>query len=233
MKIAVPITAINLDQIRRDIDSAEKEGADLIELRVDYLSHEEELRERTIERLLDFPSIPIIFTNRHKDEAGPDPRAGFPGTESQRKYLLDFAFSKGVDYADIEASYPLEIKNRKNTRIIYSAHDFMKTPRNLEGLYRKIRKNISGFREGEGGDLIKIATMAKSREDAIRMLDLTRVAQSFIGVCMGEYGKPTRAIGPYFGSYLAYASLEAGKESAPNQLRIRDLRELSSRLGID
>jgi len=43
---------------------------------------------------------------------------------------------------------------------------------------------------------------------------------------MGEEGKISRIMAPYFGSYLSFASLERGAESAPGQLTVEEMREI-------
>ena len=42
---------------------------------------------------------------------------------------------------------------------------------------------------------------------------------------MGSLGIPTRVLGPVYGSYLTYAALARGNESAPGQLTIKELKE--------
>jgi len=50
--------------------------------------------------------------------------------------------------------------------------------------------------------------------------------RKIIALCMGEEGKISRIMAPYFGSYLSFASLERGAESAPGQLTVEEMREI-------
>ena len=61
------------------------------------------------------------------------------------------------------------------------------------------------------------------------MLDLVDSASAngdIIGICMGEFGSPTRVLGPLYGGYLTFASLGEGKASAPGQLTVEDLKRI-------
>ena len=55
--------------------------------------------------------------------------------------------------------------------------------------------------------------------------------KQIIGVAMGRLGTMTRVFGPQVGSYLTYASLEKGKESAEGQLTLENMRTILSILG--
>jgi 3-dehydroquinate dehydratase len=43
---------------------------------------------------------------------------------------------------------------------------------------------------------------------------------------MGEKGRISRVMAPLLGSYLSYASLDTGAESAPGQLTIAEMRQI-------
>ena len=47
-----------------------------------------------------------------------------------------------------------------------------------------------------------------------------------IAFCMGEQGKISRVMAPLLGSYLTYASLNKGEESAPGQLTVKEIKEV-------
>jgi 3-dehydroquinate dehydratase I len=81
-----------------------------------------------------------------------------------------------------------------------------------------------------GADIIKMVTYAESVEDNLRLLNLLaygrRRGQEMIAFCMGAMGRPSRIMAPLFGSFLTYASLEAGAESAPGQLTAGEMKQL-------
>ncbi len=213
MRIAVPIISGTMDDAKRCMDRATALGVDIIELRLDYMHYANE--KINVERLLKYCELPKIVTVRHKDEAG-----RFIGTEKKRvNYLLE-AIALGAEYVDIELNHYHELP-REKTQIIVSYHNFENTPSRLvELIYRKIL--------GRNPDIAKIATIANSIDDSVRMLGLVAQAKhegrNIIGICMGEEGTMTRVHGPAFGGYLTFASLD-GNSSAPGQLSVGQIRQ--------
>jgi 3-dehydroquinate dehydratase/shikimate dehydrogenase len=214
MRIAVSITAESLDEALRDMDEAEQAGADIIELRIDFM------RNPNIERLLGHNGVPKIVTNRVYQEGG-----RFKGSEDERIAALRQAIALGAEYVDIELEYfqPLQ---RRDTKLIVSYHNFDETPRYLLDIYSKIAKKCP--------DIIKIATMANSCKDSLRMLNMVSNAdRDVIGICMGQEGGITRLFGPLVGGYLTFASLNDEKAAAPGQISIYNLREMQKMLGVE
>ena len=98
---------------------------------------------------------------------------------------------------------------------IFSYHNFSHTPENLEEILQEMQKTPATY--------YKIATMAHSTLDSLRMLALMKAHPNLIGVCMGKKGEITRILGPVFGCPIIYASLNADWQSAPGQLTAREL----------
>ena len=48
---------------------------------------------------------------------------------------------------------------------------------------------------------------------------------------MGEHGKISRLLSPVFGAFFTFASLEAGSETAPGQISIREMKSAYSSTG--
>jgi 3-dehydroquinate dehydratase/shikimate dehydrogenase len=212
MRVVIPIIAESMADALRDIDKAEK-VADILELRLDFMSNPH------LTQLLKHSSLPKIVTNRTKFEGG-----RFEGTEEKRISYLQEAISLGAEYVDIESDYYFPFK-KHSTKIIVSHHNFEYTPDDLNGIYNKIAL--------QNPDIIKIATKANSYEDSLRMLELVHNAnRDIIGICMGQYGVITRVLGPLYGSYLTFASLEDGKSSAPGQMSVAELKQACQLLQI-
>ncbi len=198
--------------------------ADCLELRIDQIRdcHLEQLmRQRQSGKQ-------ILVTNRREAEGG-----GFPGSERERIALLKQAVALGADLVDIEArtAKPLlkELKaeierHGSRAQLIISHHDLKATP--SEGALRKRFDCCNEI----GADIVKICTYAREMEDNLRVLGLIPYArkrgQTIIAFCMGEKGRISRVMAPLLGSYLSYASLDKGAESAPGQLTIRETREI-------
>jgi len=81
-----------------------------------------------------------------------------------------------------------------------------------------------------GAAIAKIAVTPRSIEDVASVLGVVEEFKSkdrdVIGIAMGKLGVMTRVFGPLIGSYLTYASLERGKESAEGQLTLEEMRTI-------
>jgi 3-dehydroquinate dehydratase type I len=196
--------------------------ADVIELRADYI------RDISLGKLIGAKEGKLLITNRKMDEGG-----RFEGSESERVALLKEAVRLGVDYVDIELSTKealieellLKIRGNDNrTKLIISHHDFNKTPPE-----RELKKRFYECR-GAGADIVKIVTYANSVEDNLRVLNLIPYAignnKAIIAFCMGNSGRISRAVAPILGSYISFASLERGDESAPGQITASEMKEI-------
>lgn len=218
-RIAVPITAVQTSDALRDMDDVAKIPA-IAELRLDYL------RKPNLERLVKFHPAVKIVTNRARSEGG-----NFMGEEEKRAAYLQYAIHLRAEYVDIEFAYLHllrldEIKIQPPTKLIVSYHNFKETPGNLEEIYKRIADTRA--------DIVKMATRANSLADSSRMLDLVAEKSSekdIIGICMGENGVGTRISGPAYGGYLTFASLDKGKESAPGQMTVQELKDTWKFLG--
>ena len=212
MYIAASITGQTLDQALKNIEAAVSQQPDILELRIDYMK---DLSEKALDRLLAACELPVIVTNRHRDESGPDPKAGFKGLEIRRIAYLKQAIDRRAAYVDVEARHyhPFE---KQTTKLIVSYHDFDKTPENLTSRYKMI-KSLSN------ADIAKFATKAVSEEDVRRMIELIEQADTpIIGICMGELGERTRL---HPGNYLTFACLTKEQASAPGQFTVEQIRE--------
>ncbi|WP_295101982.1 shikimate dehydrogenase [uncultured Candidatus Kuenenia sp.] len=209
--ICVPIVANNNNDAIHDMECASK-IADAVELRIDYI-HDLNLRQ-----ILGKCTKPVIVTNRPVREGGK-----FRGTEEERLQLLKQAIQLQADYVDIEHDSIRNVKKNGNalfaaskTKIIVSYHNFRETPENLSEIYNTLFQS--------GADIVKIVTHANSITDNIKIYQLLQQSKiPIISFCMGEYGIISRILYKIFGSYLTFASLQKGKESAPGQINIEEL----------
>lgn len=185
------------------------QGAQLVELRVDYVG-----RAVNLKRLLGDRPGPVVITARRREDGGRWMRS-----EQERLALLRTAIVEGVEYVDIESDVAAQIPRYGTTKRIISFHDFEETPENLEELHAAMAE--------EDADIVKIATMANSFSDNLRMIDLVKKAKvPTIGICMGEMGLITRIMSDRLGSPFTYATFNKEKEMAPGLLEWRELQEL-------
>jgi len=219
----IPICAQTTESALELMERAEP-LADCLELRIDQISDcnlEQLMRRRR-------PGSRLLVTNRKKAEGG-----SFTGSERERIALLKEAVALGADLVDIEASTAKPLLNELKTQIkkygnrtrwICSFHDLARTP---SASFLQKRFNACSK---IGAAIVKICTYAHEAADNLRVLGLIPYArkrgQEIIAFCMGEKGRISRVMAPLIGSYLNFATLDIGAESAPGQLTIGEMRKI-------
>jgi len=207
--IAIPIVASTTNEALKDIKKAKQ--SDLIELRLDFIK---DINEKNLEKLIKKTE------NKNKKTIVTD--------RKNRLNLIKKAIELKAALIDLDISIGEKtikkiIENRFKTKVIVSSHNFKKTnKKEIEKKYNQIKKL--------NPDIIKIVTTANSIDDNIIILDLITKAKKdnkkVIALCMGEKGEISRILSPLLGSYLTFASLKKGKESAPGQIDIKTLKNV-------
>ncbi len=212
---------VSLGRTRHKMMLAEHEalaerGAELVELRLDWLSHSPDLG-----RLLKDRPTPVVVTCRRPRDKGL-----WKQSEDQRQTLLRAAMVSGAEYVDLEEDVAASISRYGATKRIVSYHNFDKTPPNLEEIHARLAKHDP--------DIVKIVTMANSPLDNVRMLRLVQQAQvPTVGFCMGEFGIPSRILAGRYGAPFTYATFHKERTMAPGQLAFEEMRDLFRYDSID
>lgn len=190
-----------------------------------------------IEYLFSSSDTPLVATCRVADDGN--------GTWEEAEQKLTAAVEAGAAFLDLEIEAPKEIGKRLRracteygTTMIRSSHFFAGTPSDdvLQSTVEKCRKF--------GGEIVKIAAMAVSEEDVVRVLGLYSVAEpaevtvhterqvslrqaqrpqeahrtcELIAFSMGEIGKASRLECLKLGSPFTYAALSEEEAAAPGQ----------------
>ncbi|MEZ6067812.1 MAG: shikimate dehydrogenase [Planctomycetaceae bacterium] len=184
-------------------------GAELVELRLDWLNRAPDLK-----RLLGDRPGPVIVTCRRPEDGG-----RWKGTEEQRQALLRHAIVLGAEYVDLEDDIAAKIPRYGKTQRIVSRHNFNETPPDLEEQYAELTRLDH--------DLIKFVTMAHSPTDNVKLLRLVSSAKTpTIGFCMGEVGLASRILCVKYGSPFAYATFSRERILAPGQIAFDDMRSM-------
>jgi 3-dehydroquinate dehydratase / shikimate dehydrogenase len=186
-----------------------QQGAKLVELRLDYINGEINLRRLITDR----PS-PVVVTCRREIDGGK-----YLGTEDARQRLLRTAIAEGVEYVDLEEDIAGSIPRFGKTKRIVSLHDFRKTPENLEEIHARLA--------ALDADIVKIATMANQPHDNLRMLNLIRDSKvPTVAICMGDIGTPSRLLAGRFGAPFTFATFHHERTLAPGQLSFVQMTEI-------
>jgi 3-dehydroquinate dehydratase type I len=164
---------------------------------------------------------PWIACNRCAEEGGK-----WAGDEARRIDELLKAVELGADIVDIE----LETRNlekaipliKKRAKCLLSFHELEKTP-SLDRMKGIVNRQLEA-----GADICKVITTAQRFEDNLNVLQLITDSPKtkMVSFAMGPLGLASRILCPLVGGDFTYASIEKGKESAPGQLTVRDLRKI-------
>lgn len=218
--ICAPIMGDTVDRMLLQIHDAKEQGADVVELRVDFLKNFNPNHDLQV--LIQNSSLPTLVTFRPTWEGGQ-----YDGDESKRRSALCRAMELGADYIDIELKVADEffdlIGENRNTKtaVIVSSHNYQMTP-SVEEI-----GNLVSRIQATGADIVKIATTATDITDCARILQvLTHPQVPMIGLVMGERGLISRILCAKFGGYLTFGTLEQGAVSAPGQPTVKDLLDL-------
>jgi 3-dehydroquinate dehydratase-1 len=187
---------------------------DLFEVRIDLIGDGWRGLARQLKK-------PWVACNRSADEGG-----SWEGSEAKRREELLSALELGASIIDIE----LTMGNRqemvqlikKRAQCLLSFHDFEKTP-SLDRMRELIQKQLEA-----GADICKVVTTAQKFEDNLAVLQLISdfPKARVVAFAMGPLGFTSRIMCPLAGGDFIYASIETGKEAAPGQITVADLRKI-------
>ncbi len=189
---------------------------DIVELRLDLLTPDEQKKASSFPSLVDKP---VILTCRRVQDGGKCTM-----TERSRRTLLISLLNEGnFAYVDIEDDVKKnDVENaakEKGVRIIRSYHDF-------EGVPEDIFSHINAL--SKRGDIAKIAVTPHSILDVVTLFrineELKDTEKIIIG--MGEWGVCTRILYKKMGSILTFGSSVKNNEIAPGMISVRELKEL-------
>ena len=198
--------------------------ADVIEVRLDSMERPD------VPACCAALAKPLLFTNRPTWEGG-----AFSGSEEQRMEPLLEAIRQQAAYVDCELRAERSLQKQLlkaisdgPTRLILSWHDFESTPHYVDLLDLLTQMMNSEAHIG------KIVTTAHSPEDVLQLLQIQRYAVEagfpLSCFCMGEAGRISRLATLYLGGYMTYACLNDARATAPGQLTLDRLRQLTALL---
>ncbi|MGB8323563.1 MAG: shikimate dehydrogenase [Candidatus Acidiferrum sp.] len=188
-----------------------------IELRLDWLKNDEE-RHKLLRWLGAQRNRKAQFIATCRRRVGGGEFAGDAGAEL---FWLMKAREAGCQWCDLEVETLRELPGKSVRgysvpgKVLLSYHDFQKTPR--------LPKKLS-LPERAGVDGMKVAGMARTIGDSVRLLRALRRSSRVVAVPMGEVGIPARILALREGSALAYAPVAAA--TAPGQVDLHDLKHL-------
>jgi 3-dehydroquinate dehydratase type I len=220
--ICLPISADTPEKLLAAVREC-GEGADLLEIRLDFLERPE---EADIAGIAKAASLPLICTCRHGSEGGK-----WHGEEKRRIKILKNAAVSGATYIDVELiSGPDVLRELRETtsaagcKLIVSFHDFSGTPA------RDSLLDVMLGQQNAGADIGKIVVMAKSPRDVAVPFSIYHVADRadfpLVAFSMGEPGRISRVACLAMGAPFTFAAPDTGAGTAPGQITVSEMRRL-------
>ncbi|MFW9879228.1 MAG: type I 3-dehydroquinate dehydratase [Candidatus Thorarchaeota archaeon] len=235
--VPIPIRSANLLEIKSIIEESLKSDPNLIEFRYDYINDVQQITKNFVDELLaDIqPKIPVIFTFRVYSEGGQ-----INIEEAIRFEILKTLILSQPNYLDIEMNTEkrmlgeiIHLANQKNVNLIFSSHDFDKTPSykivsdQIQNFLDRLREEYGLDSKGINKIILKLIFTAQKYEDNLIPLklckEITEKNTKIISFCMGPLGIFSRILCVLNGSFLTYGSID--EKTAPGQINIKKIRE--------
>lgn len=193
--------------VQIEIQEAAKRGAQLIELRLDFLAKAPDFK-----RLLANKPCALVATVRRPQDGG-----RWPGSEEERRMLLRQAIVDGFDWVDVETDIAEQIRRFRNVKRIISYHNLREVPANLDQIHERMCQ--------QDADVVKLAVTAQHPVDNLRVLKLVQKASKpTVAFCMGDLGIPSRILCAKFGAPFTYAAFNKERGIAPGILAYDELK---------
>ncbi|MHA1985555.1 MAG: type I 3-dehydroquinate dehydratase [Promethearchaeota archaeon] len=243
--IPIPVKSAIVSEIAPTIEKVIDLNPDFIELRLDYIPDIQKITKDFIIDLINRiqPKIPVICTFRDNSEGGQIKIEAI-----ERLQIIKFLIEAKPKYLDIEINTERDILDEiidlalhKNVSLIYSFHDFDKTPtfnealNVLENSLKKLKQNAQIDQKIVENGIIKLIFTAQSFEDNLVPLQLCKIKASkklrLISFCMGDLGLFSRILCNFSNSFLTYSSFS--EKTAPGQINITKLRDILNFLNFN
>ena len=249
--VCVTLRGRTSEEMISEAPKALKMGADILEVRLDFLwTTEEKIRTKKIsdegekEKIevlvnqLEFEEIdyreeiekisssiqaPVLMVCRPQEHGG-----FFPSGEDERFSVLRSAIESNPSWIDLEIDIPIKEREElvslvgEQTEIMASFHSLERTPSISE-----ITKEISEAQEL--GDIVKACYTTSDRKDALRIfeaaLELKSTEQKYCIMGLGPGGDWARIHAPVLGQGIVFATTDSGWHLAQQgRINASDLR---------
>ncbi|MCG3136924.1 MAG: Shikimate dehydrogenase (NADP(+)) [Phycisphaerae bacterium] len=214
-------------QFQADFHLALQKGADLVELRLDLLTPEEQEKWPQYEAWLREHADKLLICNRAAEQGG-----GHESSLVDRLGLLRAAASCQPRLVDFEYSYyqtsdsiRQKVEQLATRREEHWEHLLLSDHRGEDSTTALAKR----FRELAecGAERFKLVWANRWPEENFQALEWQRQANAAGTIfCSGADGWPSRILGRKFGASLTYAAISAERPTATDQLTLDDLLEL-------
>ena len=210
--VAAPTAALAAKQVRSALRQTPT-----VELRLDWLRSDAE-RARFLRWLKkNAPGHAVFLATCRRKEGG----GKFAGDVAAELFWLMQAREAGCRWCDVEIETLRKLPNRSvrgyavPSKVLLSVHHFDGTP--------ALRRHVDLPAHSEA-DAVKIAAVAHTIGDSLRLLRLAQHSKDFVAVPMDEAGLPARVLALREGSALTYAPV--AEATAPGQIGLDEMKHL-------
>jgi 3-dehydroquinate dehydratase/shikimate dehydrogenase len=235
--LALPVNSGNYKDFELIIRESIRSGSNFIEFRFDYLKEIELITTDFLRNLKELiPSdVSSIFTLRHQSEGGK-----FEINELKRQKIILRLIKAKPDFIDLEMNSNMDLLKKvkdimdfDDTKLIFSYHDFIKTP-NLDHsksivekfehlLLEELNFNVKTI----NNCVYKLIFTAQEFRDNFIPIQLcnfySKSNRNIISFCMGDLGIISRIYCLKSGAFLTYGSFMT--ETAPGQINFKEIKE--------
>lgn len=228
-KLALAISGRNFKEAAEQIEKVIAAGAEIIELRLDYL---EQLDKELAEKLTIYTrgcangAAPLIATCRDKRQGG-----AIDHPESLRVEALVAAVDAGAEFIDCEytnfnasancrESITSALARNSQALLILSEHNFQGSFENLNQIYERLVQASATV-------IPKIVYTANHINDCFEAFDLLNKIEGRATIfCMGDHGLISRILAKKLGSFVTFAAVDEDTATAPGQLTLDELKRV-------
>ena len=225
--LAVPIAAKDKPEASEQIKTAQKEGAEILELRTDYLAVLSVDKVKELISCANKTKLPVIVTCRDSAQGG---AGDWP--LSLRTDVLIEALNCGAEFIDcefdnfvipdVQERLKQTLSQNRDGRLILSAHNF-------DGPWQsgKLIQLYDDIKAAYVDAIPKLVYKAEHINDCFEAFDLLQSKDGdVIAFCMGGDGFISRLLARKLGSFLSFASVSDESATAPGQIMIEQLKSL-------
>ncbi|KAJ0707318.1 putative 3-dehydroquinate dehydratase, Shikimate dehydrogenase (NADP(+)) [Helianthus annuus] len=205
--VCVPLMSHSVEQLVGDMFQAKNEGADLVEIRLDFLKEFDPVKD--LRTIVGCRPLPIVVVYRPKWDGG-----FYDGDEKSRLEALMLAKELGAEYIDLELQVASDIMEehklgqQSSSKIIVSC---------FVDRITSLKEDLSHLvtrMQSTGAHIIKLVATAADITELSKIFHLLSHCQiPLIAYSTGERGLISHLLGPKFGGVIVYGSLE-GKQVA-------------------
>ncbi|MBY9018155.1 MAG: type I 3-dehydroquinate dehydratase [Candidatus Lokiarchaeota archaeon] len=235
--LAIPVNSDNYKDLELVIREGIGSGSNFIEFRFDYLKNEELITLnflRNLKKLIP-ATISSIFTLRHHSEGGK-----LKINEYKREKIIQRFIEAKPDFIDIEMNSSKDLLKKikdifdnYNIKLIFSYHDFIKTPdfnhsKSIVDKFEHLLLDELNFNiETINNSVYKLVFTAQEFRNNFIPIKIckfySKLNRKIISFCMGDLGIISRIYCLHNGAFLTYGSFM--EETAPGQISSKDIKD--------